>query len=601
VSIDVNRIINGTPEKRLFNGYSLMKENYTEANAQNFYNQYTTEKLSDLLDNIKYYAFETYVGQDFYESVISDTNSCVFSKLLDNKRDIENYYESYSSKMNDTQRANTEHLVNSINEAVNNNKEMIIVDRTLRDVELNESTNEIMNAIHAKDSEKIISIFNECAENDNVPNYFVMLYAPFVESAFNDEFGTLNEINKSIIKKCGNTEVNYESYVRDVVVMTKLANNKIFTEKVNTLPNFDVRNIIKSYMTENLLDKVENMNKESFEDSHDYFHTTMEMAMTNLFYDMYESERLLEENSNAKLENIKCQALPYDYTAYLFAYEGACFANGEGEASNDKYVLEGYPVLNGNKTFNEASNYIVDKIRNINPNYYNFFEDADGDLDELEKEEYGDEKEEDKKKKDTTDSSNKKEISDRESDYTSSAGKTPKPPKSGTWTNRVQVAAQDFRVKHDKKAVERQKAFGDLKNAAKAVTDIPKNTIEGIKKGIHKMDIKDENRRKAEMLEPGYRKKIFKNIRLAILYGGTARYNLGMIPFVMLGRHLSKQKNARIRNELMSELNTEIEVCNEKIDQARSDNDRQELYRLIRIRNRLKDELVRVKTNSKYI
>jgi hypothetical protein len=103
------------------------------------------------------------------------------------------------------------------------------------------------------------------------------------------------------------------------------------------------------------------------------------------------------------------------------------------------------------------------------------------------------------------------------------------------------------------------------------------------------------------MLEPGYRKKIFKNIRTAILYGGAARYNLGMIPFIMLGRHLGKVKNRRIRNELMSEINTELEVCNEKIDKARSENDSQELYRLIRIRNRLKDELVRVKTNSHYV
>ena len=60
-------------------------------------------------------------------------------------------------------------------------------------------------------------------------------------------------------------------------------------------------------------------------------------------------------------------------------------------------------------------------------------------------------------------------------------------------------------------------------------------------------------------------------------------------------------KDRRIRNETIRELNTEIKICEEKINDANANNDTQEKYRLIRIKDQLDAEMVRVKTNSKYV
>jgi hypothetical protein len=57
----------------------------------------------------------------------------------------------------------------------------------------------------------------------------------------------------------------------------------------------------------------------------------------------------------------------------------------------------------------------------------------------------------------------------------------------------------------------------------------------------------------------------------------------------------------RIRNELVRELTTDLEVCKEKISDASANNDTKEKYRLMRIRDRLSAEIVRVKANSKYV
>ena len=69
----------------------------------------------------------------------------------------------------------------------------------------------------------------------------------------------------------------------------------------------------------------------------------------------------------------------------------------------------------------------------------------------------------------------------------------------------------------------------------------------------------------------------------------------------MLLRHFSKDKDRRLRNELTRELDAEIRICDEKINDANSDGDKQEKYKLMRIKEKLVAEKNRVQLNSKYI
>ena len=112
------------------------------------------------------------------------------------------------------------------------------------------------------------------------------------------------------------------------------------------------------------------------------------------------------------------------------------------------------------------------------------------------------------------------------------------------------------------------------------------------------MDVK---KRKEFFLKPGYRHKIFRNAKWALLYGGAARYKLTSLPFLMLIRHLSKDKDRRLRNEVIRELDTEISICDEKINDANSNGDQTEKYKLMRIKGKLLAEKNRVSINSNYI
>ena len=127
------------------------------------------------------------------------------------------------------------------------------------------------------------------------------------------------------------------------------------------------------------------------------------------------------------------------------------------------------------------------------------------------------------------------------------------------------------------------------------------NVVNSIKSFMKKWDEADDERRKKYIIEPGFRKKAFRNLKLAIMYGATASVKITMLPVVFMARHFSKQKNIRIRNELARELDTEIKICDEKISDAAANGDQQQKYKLMRIKSSLEKEALRVKTNSKYI
>ena len=184
----------------------------------------------------------------------------------------------------------------------------------------------------------------------------------------------------------------------------------------------------------------------------------------------------------------------------------------------------------------------------------------------------------------------------KDTSYQSIANAMPK-----SVTTSIQVKAMDKEVEHYKKKAERNQKGMKIKSAVKAVTAIPENIMNGIKNTIAEWDKADDDRRKKFIVKPGFRKKIFQNMKLAIMYGATATVNLLWVPFLAIIRHFSKMKDRRIRNELIREVETEIKICDEKINDANSNNDTDKKYKLMRIKAKLEEELLRIKSNSKYI
>lgn len=180
------------------------------------------------------------------------------------------------------------------------------------------------------------------------------------------------------------------------------------------------------------------------------------------------------------------------------------------------------------------------------------------------------------------------------------ASDDPQKPKEDLPT-KLQNSALDRDVKRKERKARIQEKKTKLKNAAKTETEGIRGEAKAGKNFIEKIDKMDENRRKKFMLKPGYRHRIWRNFKHALMYGSISRINIFYTPYLMVLRHFSKDKDRRIRNELIRELDTEIKICEEKISDANAKGDTDEKYKLMRIKDKLSAEKNRVQINSKYI
>lgn len=108
----------------------------------------------------------------------------------------------------------------------------------------------------------------------------------------------------------------------------------------------------------------------------------------------------------------------------------------------------------------------------------------------------------------------------------------------------------------------------------------------------------DENKVKEKMADPKARKNIFSAVAWCIKVGAILKAGLLLNPiflFLTVTKKVSKDKNEyRIRNEMIGELKTELEVIDEKIEDARRKGDDKAKYQLMRLRNELNKKLLRV-------
>lgn len=178
--------------------------------------------------------------------------------------------------------------------------------------------------------------------------------------------------------------------------------------------------------------------------------------------------------------------------------------------------------------------------------------------------------------------------------------KRPVKPKQGL-LDKVTTKAMDANAAGKYKASKLKSASQGAVNAGKAVLKVPSGILTSIGNFAKSIEGMDDNRRKEYMIRPGFRKKIFKNIRVAAMYGATAHVNKLYLPIAWFARKMSKEKNKRIRNEFAAELETEIKVTEAKIEYANSRGDQEQSYRLIRIKDKLTRDLERVKYNSRYL
>lgn len=178
--------------------------------------------------------------------------------------------------------------------------------------------------------------------------------------------------------------------------------------------------------------------------------------------------------------------------------------------------------------------------------------------------------------------------------------KHPQKPKEDLAT-KIQNKALDADAKMTEREGKNKEKMDKFKNAAKAVGQHPKKLKDDGENLLSKFDKWDDNRRKEFLLKPGYRHKLFKKFREALTVYGAASISFKTLPVLWAVKRLSKEKDKRIRNELALELDNEIKICEEKINDANSENDKASKYQLMRIRDKLDAERKRVRINSRYV
>lgn len=594
--VNKEKILNANPLKRLLIGYEKLKENFTEEAAYSYMSLYKDQPLSFLLENSELIFKEPYYGYDFYKTLMEGENVeyPLFHQYDIEKGKVQNYLDQNKGKMSIKQEEMYEDLLSCLKDQEEKFKNCKTVCGYLQGEypQLNTDIPELCDDLYD---------YNKCCtrgERDavsrkikdkmcNIPNSAYNLYAPFVNRATHDPSliarSDMEEIKDASVFRGENYKSEFESYIESVFLVSKLFDDAVYEESVREVPNVTIRSIFTGYHKESAREQINNIVTEHVSQM-ETFYASPKASVNKIFNDVLDDAIYEEEFREAKEYCLGLQKIAYDKLSDIILYEYLDTTDLESPVSS-------YSFFSENTTVEEAMQMIIEKVNEINEELSYISEEEDNELDkELEKYE----KEFDEKNKDDDKNIDKSDAEKYEP-------KKVDAPKPKNLSNKIQFKAQDAEVKQMKKMGEKELKGQERKNALKAVAQLPKNIIDNIKKQIHKVDEKDDERRIKYMTEPGFRKKAFRNLKLAIMYGSAAQIKLAFVPITALTRHFSKEKDRRIRNELLNKLETEIKICDEKINDANSEGDKNEKYQLMRIKAKLERERLRVRTNSRYI
>ena len=146
------------------------------------------------------------------------------------------------------------------------------------------------------------------------------------------------------------------------------------------------------------------------------------------------------------------------------------------------------------------------------------------------------------------------------------------------------------------------KKIRDLKTKNKHTTvvlkRIPTHIDNFINNTLNKIKEMDKNERRNRIVEGTFRKKILKIVRNAIVLGAEWAISPALSAITLLaGIALDKKADKKVKNQILQELNLELKIVDEKLEDSRSDGNRKSKYELMRIKNKLEQEIDRIRYN----
>lgn len=585
--INREKILNESPTKRLIIGFNNLKQNFTKEAALEYSNLYKDQSLSFIIENSRMIFSEPYYGLEFYKEAVAGKNdNAVFHKYKGEIDKLDEFISNNQNKMPVDQLQMYLDLRDAISNELSKHKnsEVVVGHAIAKDKQAAKISDEISDKLYDYKKAEAENNVNGMTDvrnrirntmtNIEDPSMFFTL-APYVTQGILD-----NSILNENLKRFASEPIEdwtkleaMESAFDNVVILSKLVKDSAYCEAVNTIP-YITRVALMKYASESVRDNLNELITERVSSDEAYYSTPM-MAVLNLFNSDTDSIIYKEEYDEFRNSRYNVRLHVFESMMDLITYE---YQN----CDDTNAVIDGYNFFNEGTTIEQAFDIISKKLAEtkatLNITEASDDEDvSDDDINNME-----------------NDVNN---VPEREG----TVSKKPEAPKPKNLANKIQFKAMDAEVKQNKMRAAAKQRGQEMKNAARAAAQLPANVISDIRDQTHKLDEADDDRRKKYMLEPGFRKKAVRNLKLAVLYGGAAKAKLALVPVVAICRHFSKIKNIRIRNELARELDTEIKITEEKISDANAAGDNKEKYQLMRIKSKLEAEKTRVRLNTKYI
>lgn len=593
VSINTDAVLNSNPTKRLIIAFENLKKDYTEENAKEYMNLYKNQSLGFIIENSRYIFSEPFFGYEFYKDVINNPYAILITEYGNEYDKISDFVEEYGKQMGLTQRTMYESLSTILESKSQDYSNTITV---LNHAFLNESVKTAYDnliqlvyehdnyVINDKTSREWNNLITESLSDIDSADIFYTL-TPYLNNVANLN-GYISSNLNNYFSECTieNDRIDnneWKKFIESAIIVSKLFHDDVYIEAVNSLTYHD-KLILSSLAVESIKDQINDLSiryvGESSKDSFDCYYSTPMDAVNKVFEDNNFYSIFKEDNEIIKAERTKLRELSLDL---IREYVEIDFYN-----SNDtENIIEGYNFFEDGTSIEDAFMMISERVSGEPSKTLKSFTS-----------DYNEKKEEKKNKQN-------KFLDDYDDNEDDDIPKKVFAPKASL-ARKIQHSAMDDESNKYKKMSNNERKGQEIKNAVKAVgktaTTIPNNISNSIKDTIKKWDEADDEKRKKYMAEPGFRKKYFRNLKLAIMYGATASVNPLLLPIAFIGRHMSKEKNKRIRNEYVKELTTEIKVCDAKIEDAQYNGDKTEKYKLMRIKGELEQQLYRVKMNSKY-
>lgn len=599
--MDINKeeILRGTPHKILMRKYQELKENFSRVEALEYFLIYENQPLSFILSHSRYIFSEPIRGTDFYCKLI-ENNDIAFDFIDGELRKLSKYYEEFKNKMNIRQKDDIEKVLKVLQEKYNNFSNSIALYKSILAQPIDLDGDNENDVFDLENHENIIELYDAKYEIkrgcDNVEEHrnkiIEIVQNSYSMSLFMDAINVMVDLkdcdeclHNYIFNKYNpdsSSEDEYKLIVSTMNILRRMMQDKGIREKVETTPNTKIREIIfkiiKGAEFEDIMKDITTRKAEETDKS--YFSGTKN-SVNSIYNDDIFTKIYEEDNLETKRKTLEKQKEAVDTEAQFALFDMLMATDKEVEdayvnALSDLYTTEGVTHV----TPDERFSYLIQESARLSDEILVLEFTEGGKQPKIVSRDMENHNEQEKEKKD------KKQ-------------KIEKPKQK--LTSKMQAKALDADKKMKEKTASGNRAIQEVKNTVKAVAKIPENIVNNIKRHIKQWDDMDDNRRKEYIIQAGFRKKYFKLFKLAlahrILFAVNPLFNIVLFIF----QKLSHEKDVRIRNELGSEIATEIKICEEKINDANERGDKKEKYQLIRIKEKLQAEEVRIKTNTRYL